>query len=242
MTAPIAATTDTPPDVTQAEAEALAAEQAAEALAERVREGDDQVTAEQLATAQQAGVFARLRAEAARRKAEREATAAEEKRRAALVKQAAALADDQGNPAPIAAAYDRAAAAVAELVAAVEEHDQAVTEAGRLLREAGCGPLIEYVRVDHGDYATQEPRRAAASRTAPRVDPTAPAVSFGEDSRHAIGAGPLLAVLVDQVAAGEAGQMPHGSPHLTAAPLREHAGRHGEQVRAFLDRAAEVAK
>ncbi|MFC9050062.1 hypothetical protein [Streptomyces anthocyanicus] len=54
-------TTATPPDVAQAETEAT--------------------TAEQLATAQQAGVFARLRAEAARRKATRAATRAAEQHR-----------------------------------------------------------------------------------------------------------------------------------------------------------------
>lgn len=53
-------------DYLAAEREAVAADEHAEALAERVREGDDTVTAEQLDAAQKAGMFARLRAEAAR--------------------------------------------------------------------------------------------------------------------------------------------------------------------------------
>ncbi|MFE4423867.1 hypothetical protein [Streptomyces sp. NPDC056817] len=83
---------------------------------------------------------------------------------------------------------------------------------------------------------TSEPRPAAASRTAPRVDANRDSVAFtfGESSRLPIGTGPVLAVLLDQAAAGEAGRMPHGSPHLTAAPITEHAHRHRDQVRRFL--------
>ncbi|MFE0727061.1 hypothetical protein ACFW2X_02200 [Streptomyces antibioticus] len=225
MTAPIAPATDTPPEVAQAEAEAHEADELLAALEERVRDGDDKVTPQQLAEQRELSGFAKLRAEA------------QDKRRAELVDQAAALADGAGNPAPVAAAYDKATAAIAELVAAVGQHDQAVTEAGRLLREAGCGPLVEYTQVDHGEYVTSEPHHAQASRTAPRVDPAAPAFSFGQGSRHTIGAGPLLSVLLDQVTAGDAAPMPQGQPHLTAAPIREHANRHRDQVRAFLDRA-----
>ncbi|MEU3730295.1 hypothetical protein AB0E81_12910 [Streptomyces sp. NPDC033538] len=232
-----APTTDTPPDVAQAEAEATAAEQAAEALAERVREGDDQVTAEQLATAQQAGMFARLRAEAARRKADSAAAQAAEQHRTALVVQALALVDAKGARAPIAAAYDRATAAVAELVTLIDDHDQAVSGAGRLLREAECGPITEYVRVQHSpDYATSEPRRIPGTRTAPRIDtnPYGVAFAYGEGTRAPIGTGPVLAVLFAEAAAGDAGRMPIGESALVRAPLVEHANRHRNQVHAFM--------
>ncbi|MFD7064397.1 hypothetical protein [Streptomyces sp. NPDC059906] len=229
-------TTATPPDVAQAEADAATAEQAAEALAERVREGDEQVTADQLATAQQAGRFARLRAEAARRKADRAAAQAAEQHHTNLIKQALALVDEKGNRAPIAAAYEQALAAVAELVTLVADHDQAVSEAGRLLREAECGPITEYVRVQHTpDYATSEPRRLPGTRTAPRVDtnPHAVAFTYGEGSRAPIGTGPMLAVLFAE-AAGTGVQMPQGAPHLTAAPISQLADQHGGQARALL--------
>ncbi|MFB6958250.1 hypothetical protein ACFCYB_14680 [Streptomyces sp. NPDC056309] len=94
----------------------------------------------------------------------------------------------------------------------------------------------EWVQVNHGEYVTSEPRPAAASRTAPKVDtnPHAVAFMFGGGTRVPIGSGALLAVLLDQLAAGEAGQMPGAEPHLTAAPIREHANRHRDQVRALL--------
>ncbi|MCZ9353220.1 hypothetical protein NGM36_26220 [Streptomyces mutabilis] len=229
-------TTDTPPDVAQAEAEATTAEQAAEALAERVREGDEQVTAEQLATAQQAGVFARLRAEAARRKADRAAEQAAEQHRTGLIEQALALVDEKGARAPIAAAYEQAQAAVATLAAAIEQHDQVVTEAGRLLRAADCGPSVEYGQVNHGDYVTNEPCWVPGTRTAPRVDTAPHAVGFtyGEGTRAPIGTGPVLAVLFAEAAAGDAGRMPVGESALDRAPLTEHANRHRNQVHAFM--------
>lgn len=234
--APITPTPDTPPEVAQAEAEAREADALLAALEERVRDGDTEVTPQQLAEQRELGRFARLRAEAARRKADRAAAKAAEQRRAALIEQAVTLAVGKGDRAPVAAAYDRARAALTELIAAVEVHDQAVTEADHLLRQAGCGPSIEYVQVDHGDYVANEPRHVAGSRTAPKVDTTPGAVAFtyGEGTRRPIGAGPMLAVLLDQVATGEAEKMPPGEPHLTAAPIAEHARRHRDQVRALL--------
>ncbi|MFH8471974.1 hypothetical protein [Streptomyces sp. NPDC018000] len=223
-------------EVTTAEQEAAEAEQLLGALEERVRDGDDEVTPQQLAEQRELSGFAKLRAEAARRKAERAAAKAEEKRRADLVAQAVDLADGKGDRAPIAAKYDAALAAVAELVAAVEQHDQAVTKAGRLLREAGCGPSFEYVQVDHGEYVTNQPRPVPASRTAPKVDanPGTVAFTFGDGTRYPITPGAVLAVLFAKAAAGDAGQMPTGEPRLTAAPLTDHARRHRDQVRALL--------
>lgn len=63
-------------DVAAAEQEAAEAEQLAAALEERVREGDDSVTPDQIASARELGRFARLRTEATRRKAERAKAAA----------------------------------------------------------------------------------------------------------------------------------------------------------------------
>lgn len=62
--------------VTTAEQEATEAEALVGALEERVRDGDDSVTVEEIAGARELGRFARLRAEAARRKADKARTAA----------------------------------------------------------------------------------------------------------------------------------------------------------------------
>jgi hypothetical protein len=240
MTAPIAPPTDTPPEVAQAEAEAREADALLTALEERVRDGDDKVTPQQLAEQRELSGFAKLRAEAARRKADRAAAKAEDKRRADLIEQAVTLADGKGRRTPVAKAYEHAAAALAELVAAVDEHDQAVTEAGRLLRTAGCGPLYEDVSVQRDGMTFRESRPAAASRTAPRVDvnPGSVAFTYGDGNRNPVGAGRVLAALFTEAAAGEAGRMPLGEPSLTAAPLADHARRHHDSVRAFLTNAS----
>lgn len=233
-----APSTDTPPDVAQAEAEATTAEQAAEALAERVREGDEQVTAEQLATAQQAGVFARLRAEAARRKADRAAAKAEEKRRQTLTAEAVALIDDKADPRKVAEAYTAAREALTALLDATQAHDDAMGQAAHLLRQAGA-PAIRQVTSDEDGYA----RPGKASRTAPTVEQTngSAAVSV-EDGRvrNAVGTGPVLVTLLAEVASKAV--MPAGQSQFDRAPLAEQEHRHGDQVRRFLDRAAEVAK
>jgi len=228
-------------DYLAAEREAVAADEHAEALAERVREGDDTVTAEQLDAAQKAGMFARLRAEAAQRKARRAAEAAEQAHRQALTEQAVTLVDEQADPVSVAKAYEQARAAVAALVNAVDTHDGAVRQAAALLREAGAPPIIEYHRVEHAEgYATSEPRRMPASRTVPRVAEQAAALALDDDRTHTeIGAGPLLAVLFAEAAADV--PMPTGEPALTRAPLDEHARRHGDQVRRFLAHATEGA-
>ncbi|MEU3750579.1 MULTISPECIES: hypothetical protein [Streptomyces] len=225
---------------TQAAAEQEAAEANAllAALEERVRDGDEGVTPQQLAEQRELGLFAHLRAEAAHRKAERAATEATDRQRRALVDQALALVETKADADQVGRAYDRALAALADLVAAVEAHDQAVSEAGRLLRDAECGPINEYVQVDHGEYVTREARPAAATRTAPRVDvsPGSTAFTFGKGIHVPVGTGQVLAVLFSKVAAGDTGKMPSGEPALTAAPITQHVDRHGEQVRRFLAR------
>ncbi|MFE3635816.1 hypothetical protein [Streptomyces sp. NPDC059168] len=93
------ATTDRPeaaPAVAQAEQEASEAEQLLAALEERVRDGDKNVTAQQLADARELGRFATLRAEAARRKADSAAAKEAERQRADRLAQAAAMAAPGG--------------------------------------------------------------------------------------------------------------------------------------------------
>ncbi|MFF4867179.1 hypothetical protein ACFY3J_37070 [Streptomyces sp. NPDC001231] len=96
------------------------------------------------------------------------------------------------------------------------------------------------MQVDQGEGVVfSEPRPVPASRTAPKVDanPHAVAFTYGEGTRAPITPGVVLAVLFAKAAAGDAGQMPAGERRLTAAPLTDHAARHGDRVRAFLDTA-----
>ncbi|MFI1422744.1 hypothetical protein ACH4VX_33200 [Streptomyces sp. NPDC020731] len=222
----------TTPEVAQAETEAREADALLDALEERVRDGDDKVTPQQLAEQRELSGFAKLRAEAARRKAERAAAKAAEQHRAALVANALTVVEERAGRAPVAEAYDRARTAIADMLAAADAHDQAVTEAARMLRSAGAGPMHRYEQVEQDGYVTRESCRVKATRTAPTVDPTTAALAFGDDSRSHIGAARLLAVLVTEAAAG----VPTG-PGETAfdrAPLAEQAHRHRDVVRAFL--------
>ncbi|MGY3202667.1 hypothetical protein [Streptomyces sp. TE5632] len=227
-------TTDTPPEVVHAEAEAREADDLLAALEERVRDGDDKVTPQQLTEQRELGRFARLRAEAARRKAERTAAAAKEKRRQTLTADALALAEERADRAPVVDAYERARAALVDVLTMADAHDQAVTEAARMLRQAECGPMHRYEQVEEGGFVTSESRRAPASRTAPTVDPTTDAFAFGDDSRYRIGAARLLAVLVADVAAAHPVTVDPGQPAFDRAPLAEQAHRHRDVVRAFL--------
>ncbi|KPC91905.1 hypothetical protein [Streptomyces albus] len=236
-TTPAADRPETAPAAEQAEHEATEAEQLLAALEERVRDGDEKVTAQQLADARELGRFAKLRAEAARRKADRAAAKAAEQERTRLTAQAVALVDQQADPATVAAAYDTARQAVADLLAAATGHDDALREAAALLRQAGAPPITEHHPVQRDGMTFQEPRRMPASRTAPRVHHGngEAALALDDDrTRQAIGPGALLAVLVAEATAGDAGRMPPGEPHLAAAPIREHAARHRDRVRALM--------
>lgn len=230
-----------------AEAEAVAADEAAEHLAERVREGDDRVTPEQLDTAQKAGKFARLRAEAAQRKARKAAERAEQARRQALTEQAVTLLDKQAAPAAVAAAYETARQALVALVAAVDRHDDTVTEAVRLLAQADAPPSIRYERVEHGGgYATQEPRPATASRTAPTVSydahghPLALSVETGK-SRSPLHSGSVLGTLLADLAGASKPRTPMGEAEFVRRPITEQAHQHGDRVRGFLTDATKGA-
>jgi hypothetical protein len=250
------AKTRTPADeVAAADAELLAAEQAAadaeqaaEALAEQVRDGDDDVTPEQLDTVQKAGMFARLRAEAAQRKARKAAERAEQARVTALTEQAVTLLDTQANPADIAKLYETARAANLALAAAVDRHDDAVTEALRLLAEAGAPAMQVEVSVPAADNTmTMAWRHAPASRTSPTVHytmhgaPTGLSVETGK-GRAPIYSGSVLGTLFAQVAAEAKPRTTAGETEFVRRPIVEQAAQHGDQVRAFLAAAEGAAK
>ncbi|MFH8343768.1 hypothetical protein [Streptomyces sp. NPDC018045] len=135
-----ATTTDQPGTgaAEQAEQEASEAEQLLAALEERVRDGDEQVTAQQLADARELGRFAKLRAEAARRKAERAAQAAADKARADRLAEAAAMTAPGGalDATTLAASYATARDAVRAFVTASETYNAAIKEATGLLAAA----------------------------------------------------------------------------------------------------------
>lgn len=107
------------PAVDAAEREAADAQRDLDALTERVRNGDQDVTPQQLAAQQQVVDFARLRVDAARRSAAR-LREEERQRLADHAKAAAAHLIANDGSAEIVAAVRAAAAAVAELRRAVD--------------------------------------------------------------------------------------------------------------------------
>ncbi|URN12497.1 hypothetical protein LUW77_14960 [Streptomyces radiopugnans] len=130
--------TKTPPDdVTAAEQEAAEAEQLLTALEERVRDGDDTVTADQLASTRELGRFARLRAEAARRKAERAAEAARLDAVAALADEIRAADTDRT---ALAEAVDRLTTALRDVVTLAEEHNQQLAQWRNRAMQIGVQP------------------------------------------------------------------------------------------------------
>ncbi|MER5401661.1 hypothetical protein [Streptomyces sp. NPDC002599] len=227
MTAnPIAAATDTPPDVAQAEAEAREADDLLAALEERVRDGDDQVTPQQLAEQRELSGFAKLRAEAARRKANRAAAKAAAAEQAAAFAKAAKLLDDRADTTKLAATYENARTALAALVADIDDYNNAVTEVARILRAADA------------------PEEGRASRKAPTTSLDfwgTPSVSIEPGKTHRpMHTGPFLATLLGEIT--HQVHMPPGSTAFERDSIHDIAQRHSDQVRGFLDRAAEVAK
>ncbi|WP_406354858.1 hypothetical protein OHB56_20280 [Streptomyces sp. NBC_01635] len=177
--------TDTSPEVAQADAEAREAGDLLAALEERVRDGDDKITPQQLTEQRELGRFARLRAEAARRKAERAAERAAEEQRQQHHRQALALLADQGDPQRLTDAYRAALTAIVEFLAVSDGFDDAVSEAVALLKKA------------------QAPQARGEEYGTPKVpawvdDYGHQLVAFGrEDMRAANGAGNRLAVLLE---------------------------------------------
>ncbi|GHH38191.1 hypothetical protein [Streptomyces candidus] len=102
------------------------------ALEERVRSGDEAVTADQVEQARGLSRFARLRKDAADRKAEQARTAAATRARAEAIDRAEQLLDAHTLD-DIAAQYVAARKALESLVAACEARTAAVDEAARML-------------------------------------------------------------------------------------------------------------
>lgn len=122
-------------DVDRAEQEASEAAALVDALEERVRDGDDTISPDEIEQAKKLGAFARLRVEATRRKADRAAAAAH--RRALAELRAQLLDDATGGPArlaEIAAALTGVDKAIAEFVDAAERHNTWHAETRERLR------------------------------------------------------------------------------------------------------------
>ncbi|AWK08247.1 hypothetical protein DDQ41_04055 [Streptomyces spongiicola] len=221
MTTATTTTTDRPgtaPAVAQAEQEANEAEQLLAALEERVRDGDEHVTAQQLADARELGRFAKLRAEAARRKADRAAAREAERQRADRLAQAAATAAP-GGPLDadtlaadtLAAAYATARDAVRAFVTASEAYNAAIGEAARLLAAADVPDS------SGGEHPAPGTMARWGTRTLRLADGTA---------LTATGTGLRLAVLLDDLDR-ESGGIPTGDfqPPFARTPLTEQAAR-----------------
>ncbi|WP_155059738.1 hypothetical protein [Streptomyces blattellae] len=206
-------TTTAAPAVEQAEQEATEAEQLLAALEERVRDGDEQVTAQQLADARELGRFAKLRAEAARRKADRAAAKAAERQRAARLDQAAAMAAPGGplDADALAAAYANARDAVRAFVTASEAFNAAIADASRLLAAADVPDS------SGGEHPAPGAMARWGTRTLRLADGTA---------LSATGTGLRLAVLLDDLDR-EFREIPTGDfqPPFARTPLTEQAAR-----------------
>ncbi|MFE0727058.1 hypothetical protein ACFW2X_02185 [Streptomyces antibioticus] len=143
----MAETTTAELTVAQAEAAALAAEQAAADLRAAVENGDPVITPTALAEAEQKSVFARLRITAARRNEAAQADADRHARAQAVAADARALAE-QDDPAELAAAARAladAAGTLARLADARQDRFRAMGDKlGRVAEElalAGIDPL-----------------------------------------------------------------------------------------------------
>ncbi|MFD8610536.1 hypothetical protein [Streptomyces sp. NPDC059631] len=214
--------------IEQAEQEASEAEQLLAALEERVRDGDEDVTAQQLADARELGRFAKLRAEAARRKADRAAAQAAEQERRRRTERALALLAER-TPQTLAVKYAAARDALAEFIAASDAFDDTVTEAAALLRAAGAPQCAG---------APEDMEGPPASPTAPRwyAGFSGATVHLGKgDVRHADGAAARLALLLDDLDRMPGIRRTPGAPEFTRAPVSEQAHRARGTLRPQLD-------
>ena len=126
MTTTRTAPADPAGDLAAAQREADEAARLAAALEERVRDGDDSVTAGEVDEAHKLSRFARLRREAAERKAaaaRADMVATARREHAAQIK--TAVASGALDVAPVAAAYARMRAAVDEFVTAANTYNRA---------------------------------------------------------------------------------------------------------------------
>lgn len=141
------------PTVAEAEQEAREAQQLLDTLAEKVRNGDESITVDQLTTQKELAAFAALRVEAAKRR-HQGAQAADRARTATAAADAARGLLEPASIAPVLDAVTNAAAAIAALIAAVDARNARLAEAGATLRdinaemvEAGANgpwPTAEY--------------------------------------------------------------------------------------------------
>ncbi|MFJ7590825.1 hypothetical protein ACIQZO_26320 [Streptomyces sp. NPDC097617] len=225
-------------EVTIAERDEAEAQQLLAALEEAVLDGDIMITPQQLTEQRELSRFARLRAEAARRKVERFAAEAAERKRARTVARAVRLVDNAADPATVAAAYDNARAAIAALLGIVKAHDDAIAEAAHLLRQADAPAITRFASDPAADVET-----APACRTAPTVEPQHATLSIETGTyRAAIGTGPALVALLDEITQAYDVSMPPGSAAFMQAPMSEHAYRHTYPVRRLLDLASTQAE
>jgi hypothetical protein len=163
--------------VAAAEQEATEAEALAAALEERVREGDDSVTPEQVASQRELGRFARLRVEAARRKAARAAEAARLDKCTALAAEINAYAENSGQK--FADLLRTAEDAVRAFVAAVDERNENIHRWGATaaelsvpMHQSPLPPGKEHAGLGRGDHK-------ALISGARRIEPTDPAAWLG---------------------------------------------------------------
>ncbi len=112
----------TPADVAQAEREAVQAAELVDNLEERVRRGDEDVTAEEIEQRRGLSRFAQLRAEATRRKAERTARAARLRQLDALRGEIEAYAPGDGEA--LAKLLAKAEAAIQAFIEAMVERNE----------------------------------------------------------------------------------------------------------------------
>lgn len=142
-------TTAVPPAkaVAAAEQEAAAAEQQLATLEERVRDGDTTVTPAAITEQREAGMFARLRVEAAHRKAvRRQQEEAARQHAAAAAQVRAEVADDDNSTDHIVTALETFQQAARAFLDAAQDHNDRVTRWARLIGSAnvpatpGCQP------------------------------------------------------------------------------------------------------
>ncbi|AYF31470.1 hypothetical protein CSH63_29295 [Micromonospora tulbaghiae] len=129
-------------DVTRAEREATEAAELVDALEDRVRDGDDSVTPDQIEQARSLGRFARLRAQATARKAER----TKERQRRQALEQARTeirqrMADEAGGLADVDKALTDVSEAVERFITLAEAHNAWHAEMRQRIRDlAGVDP------------------------------------------------------------------------------------------------------